>query len=159
MCCLKKNGWVGVKFRLELEEGWVLLGQGRERWHRMYKGHRCALGMHIQILGWVPRKSLLTWMATLEMMFLKGFGESSIFPFCSRVFLSVAGFEQGPFAAVCSNLYASEPLKDSFISIKAEKTPFEAVEWYWWFCHSVKQVPLFFSSQAKDLFQEWSCPT
>lgn len=82
-------------------------------------------------------------MATLEMMFLKGFGESSIFPFCSRVFLSVAGFEQGPFAAVCSNLYASEPLKDSFISIKAEKTPFEAVEWYWWFCHSVKQVPLF----------------
>lgn len=81
-------------------------------------------------------------MAALKMMSLKGFDESSIFPFCSRVFLSVAGFEQGPFAAVCSNLYASEHLKDSFISIKAEKTPFKAVEWYWWFCNSIKQVPL-----------------
>jgi len=44
------------------------------------------------------------------------------------VFLSVAGIEQGPFAAMCGNLYSSERLIKRSFSMKAEKTPFKAVE-------------------------------
>jgi len=84
-------------------------------------------------------------MTTLKMKSVKGFDQSYIFPFSSRVFLSAAGFEQGPFVAMCSNLYASENLmKHSFSSMKAEKIPFKAIEWYWCFHNSIKKIQLLF---------------
>lgn len=46
---------------------------------------------------------------------------------------------------MCSNLYSSERLiKHSFSSMKAEKTPFKAVEWYWGFYNSIKEIQLLF---------------
>lgn len=66
------------------------------------------------------------------------------------MFPSVAAFEQGPFAAACSNLYASEHLMErSLGSRKAGKTPLRAAECYWCSYNSIKEIPLLSVSKPK----------